>query len=103
MIESIFHEIKAGYRTGIVDQETSYYFCVDEMKKTIVLTADACQIEDGKAVENADCVCKTSEEFFMKVWNEGYRPSISDFLSGAIKSNNPLALKDFLDACGPNT
>ncbi len=102
MIEEIFTGLEAGYSTGIINQETSYYFSVDDLKKTIVLTPDACRVEDGKTIENVDCVCKTTTDFFLRVWNDGYRPGMSDFLSGAIKSNNPVALKDFIDACGPS-
>jgi len=51
-------------------------------------------------VESAQCVCKTSPEFFLKIWDEGYRPGLKDFLSGTIKSNNPNELKTFLAAFG---
>ena len=100
MIEAIFAGMESAYSPGIVNQETSYYFSIDDLKKTVVLTSDSCRVEDGKTIENVDCVCKTSADFFLKVWNDGYRPGMSDFLSGAIKSNNPVALKDFIDACG---
>ncbi len=70
------------------------------LKKTVVLTPEACRVEDGKTIEEVDCVCKTSSDFFLKIWNEGYRPGMGDFMSGKIKSNNPLTLKDFLAAFG---
>lgn len=98
MINDIFAEMPEKYQTGKVDTKTVYYFSIDDTKKTLTLEPDRCTVEDGKAVDNADCVCKTSEEFFLKVWNEGYTPGLGDFLSGKIKSNNPDALKTFIGA-----
>lgn len=103
MIEAIFAGLEAGYSSGIINKETSYYFSIDGVKKTVVLTPDSCRVEDGKTIEDVDCVCKTSSDFLLKIWNDGYRPGMSDFLSGAIKSNNPIALKDFIDSCGIET
>ena len=100
MIETIFSGLEGSYSSGVIDEETSFYFSIDDIKKTVVLTPDACRVEDGKTVEEVDCVCKTSSDFFLRIWNDGYRPGMSDFLGGKIKSNNPLTLKDFLAAFG---
>lgn len=100
MIESIFNQMTETFQAGSVDKSLSYYFSIDDLKKTVFLDPQSCRIEDGKATESADCVCKTSAEFFAQIWNENYRPGIKDFLSGAIKSNNPAALKTFLAAFG---
>ncbi len=51
-------------------------------------------------MENADCVCKTSQEFFLKIWDDNYRPGMKDFMTGTIKSNNPGALQEFLSSFG---
>lgn len=100
MIETIFSGLEKSYSSGVIDAETSFYFSIDDIKKTVVLTPEACRVEDGKTIEEVDCVCKTSSDFFLKIWNEGYRPGMGDFMSGKIKSNNPLTLKDFLAAFG---
>ena len=100
MIESIFNQMTEVFQAGSVSKNLSYYFSIDELKKTVFLDPQTCRVEDGKTTESADCVCKTSAEFFAKIWNEGYRPGIKDFLSGAIRSNNPEALKTFLVAFG---
>ena len=100
MIETIFANLGDSYIQNEIDTETTYYFSIDDTKKTIVLTPETCRVEDGKTVDNAYCICKTDSEFFQKIWNEGYRPGVSDFMSGKIKSNNPMALKDFLEAFG---
>ena len=100
MIETIFSGLEDSYSSGVIDAETSFYFSIDNIKKTVVLTPDACRVEDGKTIEEVDCVCKTGSDFFLKIWNDGYRPGMGDFMSGKIKSNNPLTLKDFLAAFG---
>ncbi|MCW8860700.1 MAG: hypothetical protein OQK50_05045 [Deltaproteobacteria bacterium] len=100
MLEEIFSEIPQIYDSALVDVEASIYFSIGEVKQTVQLSSEGCQVNPGKTVENADCVCKTSPEFFLKVWNEGYKPGMKDFLSGDIKSNNPSVLQTFLKACG---
>ena len=100
MIEQIFATLPESFVAGVVTTPTSYYFSLDDTKKTVFVSTDDCRVEDGRAVDNADCVCKTSEEFFLKIWQENYRPGMGDFLSGKIKSNNPEQLKAFLQAFG---
>ncbi|WP_321367111.1 hypothetical protein [uncultured Desulfuromusa sp.] len=100
MIEQIFAEIPQNFQSGSTDEPVSIYFSIDDVKKTVQMSASGCQIDNGRTVDDADCVCKTSSEFFLKVWNEGYKPGLKDFLSGAIKSNKPDILQKFLAACG---
>ena len=100
MLNDIFTTLPVLYRKGGISQKTSFYFSIDDVKKTVILDADSCNVIDGKAGENADCVCKTGEEFFLKVWNDGYKPGMKDFLDGSIKSNAPHLLQEFLKAFG---
>lgn len=100
MVEEIFKQLSERYNPAGIKYPASIYFSVDDSKKTVFVTPDSCRVENGRTVENADCVCKTSGEFFLKVWNQGYRPGLQDFLTGAIRSNNPSLLKSFLTACG---
>lgn len=88
------------FRKGVFDKETVYYFTMGDMRKTVRVNGERCQVEDGKTVEEADCVCKTSTEFFRKVWEDGYKPGVMDFMSGAIKSNAPHLLQQFMAAFG---
>ena len=53
--------------------------------------------QDGKTVENADCFVKTSTELFLKMYNGEHYPGVGDFMSGRIKSNNPYAMKTFIE------
>jgi len=100
VIDALFSDMERQCQAGKVDKETSFYFSVDEVKKTVFLSPEGCRVVDGKATENADCVCKTSADFLDRIWNQGYRPGVKDFLAGAIKSNNPAALQALLAACG---
>ncbi len=100
MVITIFASMHASYVAGCVEEEISYYFSVDEVKRTVFLTPGTCVIKEGKIVEKADCVCKTTPELFVRIWEEGYRPGMKDFLSGGIKSNNPGLLQEFLVAFG---
>lgn len=100
MGEAIFNSLPANYRKGIFAEPTIFYFSVDEIRKTLTLDANGCHIQDGKTVTEADCICKTSTKMLQKIWHEGYRPGIMDFMGGAIKSNAPQLLQQFLQAFG---
>ncbi|HEY4745032.1 MAG TPA: hypothetical protein VIH45_10270 [Desulfuromonadaceae bacterium] len=89
-----------SYRTGIFSVPTTFYFSVGDIRKTVVLGAEGCTVQDGKTVDEADCICKTSAEMFARIWNDGYRPGIMDFMSGTIKSNAPQLLQQFMQAFG---
>jgi putative sterol carrier protein len=100
MIEQIFATLSQSFVVKAISEPKSFYFSLGEIKKTVELSSDSCRVTDGKAVENADCVCKTSPEFFLRIWRDNYRPGMKDFMTGTIKSNNPTALQDFLRSFG---
>lgn len=100
MVEEIFSGLTNSFVQGAVGKPMTFYFSLGDIKKTVKLSPESCEVSDGKVVESADCVCKTSPEFFVRIWDEDYRPGMKDFLSGTIKSNNPNALQDFLRGFG---
>jgi len=100
MIEELFDRLPEAFVAGVVDAPVSFYFTLGETKRTVYVAPDACRVETGKTVDNADCVCKTSPEFFLRIWQDDYRPGMKDFFSGTIKSNNPGALQTFLRCFG---
>lgn len=100
MIERIFSSLPGLFDAEAVAAPTSFYFSLGDLKKTVFVSAEQCRVEDGRTVENADCVCKTSPMFFLKIWQDGYRPGLGDFLSGSIKSNNTGSLQQFLKVFG---
>ena len=84
---------------GNVKTARTFYFSLgDKEKWTVALGKDKCEVTAGKPDEDADCFFKASEEMFLDVWNGRHTPSAKDFLTGAIKSNNPLLLKEFVAA-----
>jgi len=100
MSELLFEQLASGYKPGSFSKPISFYFSMDSIKKTVVLGPDGCQVRDGKPEGEADCVCKMTPEMFSRIWNEGYRPGMKDFMSGAIKSNAPALLQEFMQAFG---
>jgi hypothetical protein len=102
MIEKIFADLPGLFQAENVSGPVSYYFSLGDVKKTVQISPSGCTVEDGNTVENADCVCKTSADFFVRIWQDGYRPGLKDFMSGTIKSNKPDELKTFLKAFGKN-
>lgn len=98
MIDTAFEQMCESFQPGKVDTTLSYYFSIDEQKKSVYIGPQECRVEEGKTTEEADCVCKTSADLFLRIWNQDYRPGLGDFLSGKIRSNNPDALKTFLGA-----
>ena len=100
MVQEVFSSLEECFEAGQVATQQVFYFSVGDVKKTVTLGPTGIVVENGKTVDEADCVCKTSAEMFLKIWQDGYRPGMQDFLSGAIKSNNPFALKTFLAAFG---
>ena len=62
------------------------------------LDKDRCVVKAGKPTEDADCFFKSSKQMFLDVWNGKHTPGMTDFMTGKIKSNNPLLLKEFVSA-----
>ncbi len=100
MQEEIFSTLQDSYQKGVFTVPTTFYFVIDDIRKTLTLDNEGCTVEEGKTVEDADCVCKTSSEMFNRIWHDGYRPGIMDFMGGAIKSNAPQLLQQLLTAFG---
>jgi putative sterol carrier protein len=84
---------------GNVKAPRTFYFSLGDTEKwTVALGKDACEVTAGKSEGDADCFFKASEQMFLDVWNGRHTPSARDFLTGAIQSNNPLLLKEFVAA-----
>jgi putative sterol carrier protein len=98
-ISKIFEALPKRFQKGSVKTPRSFYFSLGEDEKwTVVLTKEKCTIEPGRPEKDADCFFKASKEMFLDVWKGKHTPSATDFLTGAIKSNNPLLLKEFIAA-----
>jgi long-chain acyl-CoA synthetase len=97
-IARIFERLAKIYPRGGVGRPATYYFSLGDEKWTVLLTPEKCEVRSGKPATDADCFVKASAELFLDVWNGRYTPSAKDFLTGAIKSNNPLMIRDFVAA-----
>ena len=97
-IAKIFESLPDKFQRGSTKTARTFYFSLgDEEKWTVSIDEDSCVVKPGKT-EDADCFFKASSEMFLDVWNGKHTPSVTDFLSGKIKSNNPMLLKDFIAA-----
>jgi len=96
-IAEIFEGLCRRFQKGKVQTARTFYFSLEDEKWTVSLSPDDCSVKPGKT-DDADCFFKASPEMFLDVWNGRHTPGIQDFLSGTIKSNNPLLLKEFVAA-----
>jgi long-chain acyl-CoA synthetase len=96
---SLFAELQEKFQKDTVDKPVSFYFTLgndEKAKWTVIVSKDSCEVKPGKPVGGtADCVLKTTPELFTKIVRDSYVPSPSEFLSGAIKSNDIGLLMTF--------
>ena len=98
-VGKIFEELTQRFNPVNVKTPRTYYFSLDEDEKwTVAIGKDRCEVTPGKPERDADCFFKGSVAMFLDVWNGRYTPSAMDFLTGKIRSNNPILLKDFIAA-----
>lgn len=97
-VAQMFESLPAMFIKGQVKTPRSFYFSLDDVEKwTVVIGPDACSVTSGKT-DDADCFFKSTSKMFLDVWSGKKTPSAADFITGAIKSNNPLMLKEFMGA-----
>ncbi|RAL22974.1 AMP-dependent synthetase [Lujinxingia litoralis] len=97
-LSPIFHELNHKFAENQVDSPVSFYFSLgnfDSHKWTITVDPKTCNIQNAKPSGRADCVVKTSPEIFRKIVQESYVPSMDEFMSGVIKTNDPDLLMRF--------
>lgn len=95
-IAYIFQTLPARFQGSVIDTPRTYYFSLEEEKWTVSLSTDKCEVTRGKPATDADCAFEASKQMFLDVWHGNYVPSANDFLTGAIKCDNPRLLKDFV-------
>jgi len=100
-LRDIFGQMRTHFRVGRLTEETSFYFTLGDgpaEKWTVKVGPERCEVGEGKLVDQADCVVKTSPELFLKMVKGQYTPGAMDFMRGKIKSNDPLKLKVLQEA-----
>jgi putative sterol carrier protein len=97
-VEEAFASLGRRFNKANVTAERSYCFSLGEDESwTVRLSKVACEVERGKD-EKADCFCEAPAELFLDVWHGRRQLGPMDFLSGNVKSNNPMLLRDFVKA-----
>lgn len=98
-ISDVFQGLPKLFQKDKVKTPRTFYFSLgDDEKWTVALAPGACTVTEGKPAKDADCFFKATEQMFLDVWNGKHTPGPTDFLMGRIKSNNPLLLKEFVEA-----
>jgi long-chain acyl-CoA synthetase len=101
-ITQLFEQLEGRFVRGAVTKPTSFYFSLGEAadgKWTLDLSAEAAKFRAGRPESGtADCVLKTSVEIFEKIVREHYTPSVAEFMSGKVKSNDIALLQVFQKA-----
>jgi long-chain acyl-CoA synthetase len=96
---TLFAELEGKFQKDAIDKPVSFYFTLgsdEKAKWTVVVSKETCEVKLGKpAGGTADCVLKTTAEIFTKIVRDAYTPGPSEFLSGAIKSNDVGLLMTF--------
>ena len=93
-IATIFTTLQSQYQTGKVDTEIVYYFSLGSDKYTLFARPDGCEVQKGKAVENADCVIKSDPKLFGNMVLRGKKPGALDIARGKVKfSDMNLVMK----------
>jgi len=102
-LREIFSQAESRFRPGRIDREITYYFTLgpgEGEKWTAWIGPDRCEVKEGKHVDRADCVLKTSTAMFLRMIRDGYVPGAMDFMRGRLKSNDPWLLKELQKALG---
>ncbi len=98
----LMEDLERKFVPGAVDKQTSFYFSLgttDDAKWTLIFDAEKAHIRPGKPEGgSADCVLKTNRDIFTRIVRESYTPSVAEFMSGQVKSNDIGLLQVFQKA-----
>jgi long-chain acyl-CoA synthetase len=101
-MKGMFVGLEARFVPGSVKEVTSFYFSLGDApdgKWNLELRPDGCTFAPGRPKGGkADCVLKTGVEIFKKIVEESYTPSVAEFMSGKVKSNDIQLLQIFQKA-----
>lgn len=97
-IAKIFRSLCGRFNKANVKSERSYLFSLGEREKwTVAIRRDGCEVHEGERA-GAEVWFEGPAELFLDVWNGRHELGPMDFLTGRVRSNNPLALRDFVAA-----
>jgi len=93
-IHAIFEQMPSRYVKGRAPAKKTFYFSIDGDKYTVTVVPDGCTVEDGKTVDSADVILKTTAKIFENMVLHGKLPGPLDIARGKIKTNDVMGLKD---------
>jgi len=101
-IAKIFKGLCRRFNKDNVRAERRYHFALGADERwTVDVRRDGCTVREGPD-EGADVYFEGPAELFLDVWNGRHELGAMDFLSGRVRSNQPLALRDFVKAFQPS-
>jgi putative sterol carrier protein len=95
-----FADLQKRFKPGVVKSPMTFYFSLGEedgQKWSATFDAETMNYLPGK-VDESDVFLKMEEALFLQLLAGEYKPTLMDFMSGKIKSNDPLKLT-FLKDC----
>lgn len=93
-VREIIQHMPERYVPG--GEPVTYYFSIGPDKWTVKLTAERCEIIEGRQGD-ADCVLKCTPELFERMVLKGKAPGPLDIARGRIKTNDPARLAALRD------
>ncbi len=92
-IKRIFDEMPGRYIKGSADKAINYYFSIGDSKFTVKVDPEQVVVDQGKTIDNADVILKTTPELFVKMVIKGKMPGALDIARGKVKTNDPGGLQ----------
>lgn len=93
----LFTGLPNRLRADQAEPPTSWYFKLGEgegRKWTVLVDGDVKVVAGRPPSGKADCVVKTHPDMMVRIIGEAYAPSVPEFMSGAIKTNDiPLLMR----------
>jgi putative sterol carrier protein len=97
-IAQVFKGLAERFNKASAPARRSYYFSLgDDEKWTVTLSPEGCEVAEGENKE-AEVFFKCPPELFLDVWKGRQQLGPMDFLTGKVKSNKPMLLKEFVAA-----
>lgn len=97
-VEVAVKSLPGRFSADRVQRDVVWYFSLGDKtgpRWTVSLTSEGVAIKPGRPTGNADCVVKTSEDIFTRLVQDAYLPDPTEFVSGAIKTNDIPLLIEF--------
>ncbi|MBI3724127.1 SCP2 sterol-binding domain-containing protein [bacterium] len=91
------------FKPNSVEKAMTFYFSLGEEageKWGLEIGPSSCKFTEGKPAKDADVFLKTSAQMFLDMISGKYTPGMRDFMTGRVKSNDPLKLKVLTKAFG---